>query len=143
LTLCILSTPDGHTFGYSGFCGSSNSPDWLFSVGSFLPVKAGWRIPWRCAMIQSPSPFRSSIPVLLLQSFPKGVAVLLAHLYDRKLLRASSVSLDRPYVLIAYQRCISRGSPLRHLFWGALKVAPTTSGRSLASYASLLSALFL
>jgi hypothetical protein len=62
----------------------------------FLPVKAGRKIPWRSAMIQSSSPFRSSIPVLLLRSFPKGVAVLLAHLYDRKLHKASSVSLDRP-----------------------------------------------
>jgi hypothetical protein len=30
----------GRTIGNSGFCGASNSPDWLFSGSSFLPAKA-------------------------------------------------------------------------------------------------------
>jgi hypothetical protein len=46
-------------------------------------------------MSQCGSPFRSSIPVLLLQFFLKGVMVHLVHLYDRKLQRASSVTLDK------------------------------------------------
>jgi hypothetical protein len=40
----------GCTIGDSGFCGTSNSPDWLFSVSSFPPVKAGRRVPWSSAM---------------------------------------------------------------------------------------------
>jgi hypothetical protein len=57
--------------------------------------------------------------VLLLQFFLEDVAVHLAHPYDRKLPKASSVSLDRPFMyLVAYRRCVGRGSPLLHVFLG-------------------------
>jgi hypothetical protein len=62
--------------------------------------------------------------VLLLQFFLKDVAIHLALPYNQKLPKASSVSLDRFFM------------------GGAHEVAPTTSGWSLALYASLLSAFF-
>jgi hypothetical protein len=83
-------------------------------------------------------------PLLLLQFVLKDVAVHLALLYDQKLPKASSVSLDRLFMyLVAYRRCVGSSSLLRHGFpGGALKVAPTTSGWSLSSFASLLATLF-
>jgi hypothetical protein len=66
------------------------------------------------------------------------------HLYDRKLPKASSVSLDRLLCILLPIDGVSVGDlPSIMFFWGALEVAPTTSGWSLASYASLLSVLFL
>jgi hypothetical protein len=45
--------------------------------------------------------------------------------------------------LVAYRQCVSGSSPLYHGFpGGTIGVAPTTSGWSLASYASLLATLF-
>jgi hypothetical protein len=58
----------------------------------------------------------SSIP--LLQFSVKDVAVHLAHPYDRKLSRASSVSLGFLCIFVAYQRCVGRGSPHHHGFLG-------------------------
>jgi hypothetical protein len=70
LTLCFILRQVWHTVGDSGFCGSSNPPDWLFSVSSFPPVKAGRRVPrkqryelvWQSFLGLPPSP-------LLLQLF--------------------------------------------------------------------------
>jgi hypothetical protein len=49
-TLCFILRQVGHTIGDSGFCGTLNSPDWLFSVSSFPTVKAGRRVPRSSAM---------------------------------------------------------------------------------------------
>jgi hypothetical protein len=57
--------------------------------------------------------------LLLLQFVLKDVAVHLAHPYDQKLPKASSVSLDRLFMyLVAYRWCVGRSSPLHHGFPG-------------------------
>jgi uncharacterized protein YhhL (DUF1145 family) len=75
-----------------------------------------------------------SSSVLFLQFFLKVVVVHLAHPYDRRLPKASSVSLG--FLCFVF--------PILYGFLGGpLKVALTTSGWSLASYASLFSAFFV
>jgi hypothetical protein len=121
LTLCILSTPDGRMFGYSGFCGSSNSPDWLFSVGSFLPVKAGRSIPWRSTMIQSSSPLGLPSLFCSFSLFRKASRFFWRTFTTRSFKELRQSTWIGPYVLIAYRRCVGGGSPLRCLFWGPSK----------------------
>jgi hypothetical protein len=79
----------------------------------------------------------------LLQFVLKDVVIHQALPYDQKLPEASSVSFDRFLcILLPINGCRWEFSPPSWFSGGAHEVASTTSGWSLASYASLLAAPF-
>jgi hypothetical protein len=77
--------------------------------------------------------------VLFLQFFLKDVAVHLAYPYDRKLLKASSVSLDRLFI----DSVLVGDLPSVMVFWGGPQSGTNHFRLELASYASLFSAFFV